>query len=101
MSGMFKPQERGYCNWSRDGVREEPGKRYQRGKQAGRSHVQDWGATVRGLIFTLRCSSISLRFCPDASFFFFLKIGPELTSVANLLFSSFSPQSPPAHNCIF
>ena len=33
---------------------------------------------------------------------FFLKIGPELTSVANLLFfPSSSPQSPPVRSCIF
>ena len=36
------------------------------------------------------------------SFFFFLKIGPELTSVASLFFSPpSSPQSPPVHSCIF
>ena len=34
-------------------------------------------------------------------FCFFCKIGPELTSVANLLFSSSSPQSSPVYSYIF
>ena len=35
--------------------------------------------------------------------YFFLRLGPELTIVASLLFffTSFSPQSPPVHSCIF